>query len=139
MAALAGAACRLPSCTHPRRAAASLRRPLVSDRAHAPRASNVEELRALQKSSRERDEATLGLRELSLSETLRSKARQVSCEPGRAPASLAGRRAGSRKGPLTMCRAGNVLGGAEAGAAGWARRIESDTGWQPEVHHPAPG
>lgn len=53
-------------------------RPLVSDRAHAPRASNVEELRALQKSFRERDAAALGLRDLSLSETLRSKARQVS-------------------------------------------------------------
>ncbi|KAL4422882.1 hypothetical protein ABPG75_009079 [Micractinium tetrahymenae] len=52
-------------------------RPLVSDRAHAPRASNVEELRALQKSARERDAAVQGLRELSLSETLRSKARRA--------------------------------------------------------------
>ncbi|PSC71338.1 phosphoenolpyruvate carboxykinase [ATP]-like [Micractinium conductrix] len=50
-------------------------RSLVSDRAHPPRASNVEELRQLQKAARAWDAVVEGQRVESLSETLRSRAR----------------------------------------------------------------
>lgn len=53
------------------------RRQLVSDAAHPPRASNIHELRALQKARAERDAAAADERAASLSQTLASRTRRV--------------------------------------------------------------
>ena len=53
-------------------------RQLVTDAAHPPRATNIHELRALQKARAERDAAAQDERAASLSETLASRARRVS-------------------------------------------------------------
>ena len=66
-----------------RRPASRPRRQLVSDRAHPPRATNIHELRALQKArSAQRSEAAQLAQAASLSETLASRARRVRAQLG---------------------------------------------------------